>query len=230
MIRRFQDGLVPVAAALLVFAMVTGCGARDGTKASAPGDAKTAATENGEKASAAPGAPVPPAALKETHVGCQWGEIRAAGTSMWRFTCAGSDIVADESLPGYQRKVVLENGTEIRSVVVQLFRKKPGEPVNAILPALRAASPGDATASCVLEASGDGLWTFVPAGEGKQLYEKFLNGTAEGPSTPCGTWGPSEAGTRGIIAVPGSDELVAAVDFGTDPPLHDYRTLKAVPK
>ncbi len=225
--RRFHESLQkwvgtrilgPVLVLSLSMGLVAGCGTRDAARSDAKSEAGISDST----------APVPPDSLKETHAGCQWGEIRAGETSIWRFTCARSDIVADENLPGFLREDVLEDGTRVRNVVVQIFAKGADEPIEAILPALRAASPGVGTESCALEASGEGRYVFVPTGEARQLYDKFLNGSAEGPTMPCGIWGPSEAGQRAIFPVPGSNEKVAAVDFGTDPPLHDFRTLKSV--
>lgn len=205
-----------IACGLAVGALLAGCGA------------PKAEVKDTPAASAA--APVPNPTLQQTHADCQWGEVRAAGISMWRFTCANTDIVADETLPGFVRESVFEDGTRFRSPVVQIFQKPADAPIEAILPALRAASPGDETSGCVLEAAPEGGFSFVPSGEGRARYQKFLDGSADGPAVPCGIWGPSEVGSRAILTIPGVDDRVAAVEFGSDPPLHDYRTLKAAPQ
>jgi hypothetical protein len=151
--------------------------------------------------------------------------VRAAGVSLWSFACPQQRIVGDESLPGFVREDEAK-----RYPVIRLFSKAAGDPVEAALPAIRAASAGAET--CVLEpisGADEGRYQLMPTGEARRAYEAFTHGQGDGPSMPCGPLGPSEGGMRVIQVVDGAPDKVAVIDTGSDIQLFDIRTLRASP-
>lgn len=167
-------------------------------------------------------APQPPQGLADAFPDCTWGEVSAGGVSIWSFTCPQQRLVGDETLPGFVREA---DGQ--RFPVIWLFAKAPEAPIDAALPAIRAASPGGE--ACVLEPiSGQaGRYQLMPTGDVRRAYAAFLNGESDGPSLPCGRLGPSEAGAVFIQAVDGAPDKVAAIVTPSDIPIFDWNTLRA---
>lgn len=170
----------------------------------------------------AQGTPQPPQALSEQFGDCNWGEVRAAGVSVWSFACADQRLVGDEALPGFVR----EDGGQ-RYPVIRLFEKAPEAPIDAALPAIRAASPGAET--CVLEPVSGGGYQLMPTGEARRAYHAHINGETEEPIIPCGPLGPSEAGMVIIEVVDGAPNIVAVISTPSDIPIFDWNTLRATP-
>lgn len=168
-------------------------------------------------------APVPSEALETQWPGCTWGEVRVSGVSLWAYACTNDRMVGDEALPGFVR----ETGTA-RAASIRLFSKAADAPIEAALPAIRAASPGGE--ACVLEvvAGREVRYQLVPTGAAAAAYEAFTSGrNPNGPSMPCGPLGPSEGGMRLIEVVEGAPTKVAVIDTGSDMPLFDMDTLRA---
>jgi hypothetical protein len=122
----------------------------------------------------------------------------------------------------------------MRAPVIVLFTKAETEPLNAVLPAVRAASPGAATATCEFEETADlvGHYQFMPTGEARAAYDALIGGggapeAAEPDYMPCGVWGPSESGQRVFIVVRGAEDRVAAINLGSDITIFDASTLRA---
>jgi hypothetical protein len=154
---------------------------------------------------------------------CTWGEVRAAGVSVWSFACPQQRLVGDETLPGFLRE---EAGQ--RHPVIWIFTKAAQDPIEAALPAIRAASPGGE--ACVLEPGAEqGRYQLMPEGEARRAYDAFTSGQGEGPSMPCGPLGPSEAGMRVVQIVAGAPDKVAVIDAGSDIQIFDANTLRATP-
>jgi hypothetical protein len=153
---------------------------------------------------------------------CTWGEVRAAGVSVWSFACPDRRLVGDETLPGFQEE---SNGQ--RYGVIQLFTKAQGAPIDSVLPAIRAASPGAET--CVLELipNDPGSYLLMPTGETRRTYDGYIAGQGDGPMFPCGRFGPSEAGMVFIRAVDGATNTLAVVTTPSDIPIFDWNTLRA---
>jgi hypothetical protein len=169
-----------------------------------------------------PPVPQPPQALSEEFRECTWGEVRAAGVSVWSFACPDRRLVGDESLPGF-----LEESNGQRYGVIQLFTKAPDAPIDAVLPGIRAASPGAET--CVLEPipNDPGNYQLMPTGETRRAYDGYIAGQTDGPMMPCGRFGPSEGGMVFIRAVDGAPNTIAVVSTPSDIPIFDWNTLRA---
>jgi hypothetical protein len=191
-----------------------------------PGDTRKVDTETAA-------APQPSESMRQTFAACTWGEVKGAKASIWSMAC-GPDagdvrLEADDALPGF----VLVSGvgaTAMRHPAIRLFPKEAGAPLDAILPAVRAASPGPQTATCAFTAApgvdhaGKTRYTFGPTGAAKEAYEKAIQGP-DVPEAPCGPMGPSEAGDRTFEEI--APDLVAYVDWGSDIQVFDPATLKA---
>ena len=172
-------------------------------------------------------APQPPQALSEQFGDCTWGEVRASGVSVWSFACAEQRLVGDEALPGFVR----EDGGQ-RYAVIRLFEKESEAPIDAVLPAIRAASPGAET--CVLEPviGEEYLYQLMPTGDARHAYDAYINGDTingqtEEPPFPCGPLGPSEGGMVIIEVVAGAPNRVAVILTPSDIPIFDWTTLRA---
>jgi hypothetical protein len=176
--------------------------------------------------------PTPDAARAETFSNCVWGEVQSAGVSVWSFACPNDRLVADPALPGFVREMEAPEGV-MRAPVIVLFTKAETEPLNAVLLAVRAASPGAATAACEFEEMADmvGHYRFMPTGEARAAYDGLIGGSeteaAEPDYMPCGVWGPSESGQRLFTVVRGAEDRVAAINLGSDVTIFDASTLRA---
>lgn len=172
-------------------------------------------------------APQPSEAAMEAFPGCDWGEVRGAGLSIWSYACANDRLVADDALPGFQRELRDASGQVTRYPAIRIFAKPADAPIDAVTAAVRAASPGAET--CVIEAGAHGDYVLMPTGAAFEAHQKFIRGEADGPSLPCGVLGPREAGGHTFRLVEGAPDKVAAIDRGSDVPIFDADTLRAAP-
>lgn len=178
--------------------------------------------------------PQPDMTLAANFPNCTWGEVQSAGVSVWGYSCEDSRLVADPALPGIALEFASAEGP-VRSPLIVLFQKAETDPLDAVLPAVRAASPGSATATCAFEEVPDmvGHYQFMPTGEARAAYDALIAPTEDaaapadgGDYLPCGEWGPSEAGMRVFTVVRGAGDKVAGIHLPSDIPHFDYRTLR----
>jgi hypothetical protein len=180
--------------------------------------------------------PAPDPRFAASFPGCEWGEVQSAGVSVWAFACPGDRLVADPALPGFARETETPDGL-MRSRAIALFAKAETDPLNAELPAVRAASPGAATATCAFEELPDmvGHYAFAPTGEAGAAYDALIAGSADAAGTgepaepdymPCGVWGPSEGGQRVFTVVRGAGDKVAGIMLPSDISIFDPWTLR----
>ena len=175
-------------------------------------------------------APVPNAEWAKSFEGWTWGEVKGGGVSIWGFSRADDKLIFDAAVPGFVRETTGPNAGKI--TVVQLFTKAADAPVDAVLPAVRAASKGGA--ACVFEQIKDspaGHFQLMPVDAARKAYDAAISGKGKDGDNllPCGPLGPSEAGMRVIRAVPGAPTLVAVIHMPSDIPTFDDDTLKAAP-
>lgn len=168
--------------------------------------------------------------------GCEWGVIRGASLEIQGFAC-GPDhgnqrLVADDALPGFVLEFAGAEET-IRRVAVRTFPKAPNAPLESILNAVRAASPGPYTARCVLapatggDHEGRGRLVLEPAGAEKDRWEASVM-SDEPMDKPCGELGVGMVGDRYFQALPGAPGTAVFVDMGSDIQIFDPATLKPV--
>lgn len=169
-------------------------------------------------------APVPGETMAEAYSDCEWGEVHGAGLSIWSYACANQRLVADAALPGFQREQRDESGQAILTPVIQIFAKPAEAPIDAIIDAVRAASPGAET--CVIEAGSHGDYTLVPTGEAFEAHQRFIRGEADGPSMPCGPLGPLEGGGHTFRLLEDAPDKVVMINWGTEVPIFDPDTLR----
>ncbi|MFZ4602870.1 MAG: hypothetical protein ACOYM8_10480 [Caulobacterales bacterium] len=192
------------------------------------------ATACSPPASQAPKVEVGPSeVMRATFPDCVWGEQKAAGLSVNAFTCPKHKLAPDESLPGFQMEITDGDGVVGRYPAIQVFAKAADAPVDAVIDAVRAASPGPFTATCVLTPNPNDptgkTFQFMPTGEGKTAHEAFMAGASNGEPVPCGPMGPSEAGDRVFQQVEGAPDKVAYVNLGSEIQIFDVATLRAAP-
>ena len=175
--------------------------------------------------------PSPSEVMKTTFTNCTWGKQTGAGLSIWAFSCPGQKLVADEALPGFQMQIDDGAGNPEGYPAIQVFTKPADATIDAVLTAVRAASPGPFTAECVLTPNANDpsgmTFLFTPTGDGKVAHEAFMAGKSEENSMPCGPMGPSEAGERIFQVVAGASDKVAYVDLGSEIQIFDANTLRA---
>lgn len=171
-------------------------------------------------------APIPGESQAEEHADCQWGEVRGATLSIWSFTCADERLIADETLPGFVRETTdSATGQVYRTGVIQVFTKAPDALVASVIDQVRAAAPG--AESCEIEPGSHGDHVLMPTGEAFEAWQRFVRGEADGPSNPCGPFGPTEGGGVTFRVVEGAPDKVVMIDWGTSPPIFDPDTLRA---
>ncbi len=171
-------------------------------------------------------APAPSESMQEMYADCDWGEVRGAGLSIWSYACANQRLVADAALPGFQREQRDEAGQVSLTPVIQIFTKPADAQIDAVIDAVRAASPGADT--CVIEPGSHGDYVLMPTGEAFEAHQRFIRGESDGPSMPCGRLGPREAGGHTFRLVEGAPDKVVLIDWGTEVPIFDPDTLRVV--
>ncbi|MFC5346247.1 hypothetical protein ACETK8_15680 [Brevundimonas staleyi] len=185
----------------------------------------TACTAAEDKAApAAQPAVQPSEAMQQTFGGCTWGEVTGGGLSMWSYACPASAgdfrVVYDDGLPGFAFESSAEDGTS-RSPAVVIFKKAADAPIDAILAAVRAKSPGPHSATCVLSTipspEGD-IAGFEPTGAVKTQWDAFASGAegAEPVDAPCGDMGPQMSGDRGFRVLADDPTTVVFIEYGSE--------------
>lgn len=190
-----------------------------------------------EPAAAPVGGPASTLASAPEFATCEWGEVTGAGLAIGAFTCgadqSSSRLVADDSLPGLWLQMDAD-GTPFRRLTVRTFPKAADAPVETVVEAVRAASPGPFTARCQLapiaaqEGLPDGRFSFEPVGEDAAAWEASVSSDAP-MEAPCGEMGPAMAGDRYFAELQGDPTRVAFVELGSEIQIYDPATLRAAP-
>ena len=185
----------------------------------------TACEPAAEKAAAPTQAAVQPSEMmQQTFANCTWGEVTGGGLSLWSYACpadAGNfRLVYDESLPGFAFETTSEGQTS-RTPAVVVFDKAADAPIDSILAAVRAKSPGPHSATCVLSVApspeGD-MVGFEPTGAVKTQWDAFASGAegAEPMEAPCGDMGPQMSGDRGFRVLADDPTTVVFIEYGSE--------------
>jgi hypothetical protein len=162
--------------------------------------------------------------------GCKLGDVTGAGMTIRSYACGkklmNAHLEVDEALPGFDYVDSSGKGMRIRA-----FKKEPGAPIDAVLTAVRAASPGVYSGECVfepLEIEDYGRPTFVltPAGKGKTAWDEAQDDTSD-MEPPCGTLGVHFEGDRYFQELSGDPSTVVFINAGSEIQIYDPRTLKA---
>jgi len=169
----------------------------------------------------------PPRPAGTEFAACDWQEVRGARLSIWSFACgpkAGDQhLEADDNLPGFN----LVSGGETR-MVVRAFGKPPAASIDAALPAIRSASPGYASASCVLvPATGEelkGKYRLEPTGRFKASWDE-IEKKGEPADPPCGPLGVNFVGDRYFWVLADHPETVVYADMGSEIQIFHPETL-----
>lgn len=218
---RFQAA---IAALALVTLSLAGC---DKTQT------EPAQTEAAQPVPAASVDPVPTEAAMQAFAGCQWGKVSGEGLSIWSYAC-GPDknsrwlMAADEA----GSFAIINDGLEPR-IVIRSFAKPADAAIDAALPAIRAASPGKHTATCVLTPmtieGRDPVYLLSPTGAAKTQWDAVEAGTATTGDTdpPCGDLGIGFSGDRYFQVLKGDPAKVVYVDAGSEIQIFDPSTLAA---
>ena len=183
----------------------------------------------------APPAPVPSAALARyvaprpngpEFAACDWVEVRGDKLSIWSFACGtghgDAHLEPDSGLPGFW----MVSG-EARYPAVRTFPNAPGP--DAALKAIRVASPGPSTDSCILTPApgvdGVGKLMLTPTGAAKVRWDKVESG-GEYTEAPCGPLGVDIVGARYFWPMPGHPEVMVFADMGSEIQIFDPATLR----
>lgn len=200
-----------------------------------------AACQPAEEPAAAPAAAAqtavqPSEMMQQTFSNCTWGEVQGGGLSIWSYACpAGAGdfrLVYDESLPGFAYEGTVEGETSRRPAVV-IFKKAADAPLDSILAAVRAKSPGPHSAECVLSTvpSPEGeIAGFEPTGAVKTQWDAFASGAegAEPMDAPCGDMGPQMSGDRGFRVLADDPTTVVFIEYGSEIQPFDPASIRKV--
>ncbi|CAN5129750.1 hypothetical protein BH10PSE1_BH10PSE1_05980 [soil metagenome] len=177
--------------------------------------------------------PVPMDAAKEAFAGCEWGKVTGSGLSVWSYGCGpdkgGQSLIADDEVGGF---AIIADGLE-PNPVIRTFAKDAAAPIDAILPALRAASPGPHTATCALEPmtveGRDTVYILSPTGTAKTHWAAVEAGEPNLTDTdpPCGDLGVGFSGDRYLQVLKGDPTRVVYVDAGSEIQIFDPSTIVA---
>ena len=181
--------------------------------------------------------PVEADVWSDTFTGCTKQQVEGAGLAISSYAC-GPDhgkvhLEADATLPGFVELQDTEQGI-LREPKIRIFKKDPAAPIEAILEQVRAASPGPASASCILEKAppAEGVaadrYYFAPTGEAKAAWDRAQDGGPEA-DPPCGSLGVQFVGDLYFVVLNGDPGRVAFIDAGSEIQIFDPSTLRAAP-
>lgn len=180
--------------------------------------------------------PQPSEMLQQTFASCTWGKVEGSGLAVWSFDCSeasgGARLVADDSLPGFAIENTFEGQTS-RSPAIVIFKKAADAPIDSILDAVRARSPGPNTANCTLqpvtfEGAVPGSFSLEPTGEVAARWNAFASGEADAVEVepPCGPMGPQMSGDRSFRVLEADPTTVVLIEYGSEIQIFDPSTLR----
>jgi hypothetical protein len=180
--------------------------------------------------------PRPSEMLQQTFASCTWGKVEGSGLAVWSFDCSagpgGARLVADDSLPGFAIENTFEGETS-RAPAIVIFKKAAEAPIESILDAVRARSPGPNTATCTLqpvtfEGAVPGSFSLEPTGDLAARWDAFASGEADAEPVepPCGPMGPQMAGDRSFRVLEGDPTTVVLIEYGSEIQIFDPSTLR----
>ncbi len=175
--------------------------------------------------------PQPTQVARDTFKGCTWQKVSGAHLSIWSFACGpdfgGEHLIADNAIGGFD----IASANDTPRMVIRTFDLPAGSAIDAILPAIRAASPGKDTATCALvpapafDAWAGKLYTLEPTGAAKAAYDKA--NAVEPQEPPCGDLGIGPDGDRFFTVLAADPAHVVYVDMGSEIQVFDPNTLTA---
>ena len=166
---------------------------------------------------------------------CTLQEVKGATLSIKSYACPNARLVADDTLPGF----ILESGGpdgKSRRVVIRTFAKFAPDALQSVLPLVRKASPGPATATCVLKTARDSrnkavdAWfVLAPTGAAETAWmaSERKGGEVE---PPCGALGVQSVGDHYFTMMPDDPSTVVFVDAGSEIQIFDPDTLRTIRK
>lgn len=183
-------------------------------------------------APAAPARYVAPRPNAPEFAACDWVEVLGTKLSMWSFACGAghgdAHLEPDSGLPGFW---LVGEGGKARAPVVRTFPNTPG--TDDAIKAIRVASPGPGTASCILTPApgvdGVGKFMLTPTGALAAKWEKEES-TGDYTEAPCGGLGVDIVGNRYFWPMPGHPEVMVFADMGSEIQIFDPATLRLVPQ
>jgi hypothetical protein len=190
----------------------------------------------GEPAAIVQPDPQPSEVMRQTFASCAWGRVEGSGLAVWSYACPAElgnvKLVADDSLPGFAVESTYDGRTE-RGPAVVIFNKAADAPIDAILEAVRARSPGPDTANCTLqpvtfEGAVPGSFGFEPTGELATRWNAFATGEADAEpiEPPCGSMGPQMSGDRSFRVLESDPTRVVFIEYGSEIQIFDPSTLR----
>lgn len=168
-------------------------------------------------------APRPSATAAATFKACRWGRVDGAHLSIWSFACRDQWLVPANDVGGFAVRGKFDYGVVIRS-----FTKAPDAPIDAILPAVLAASETSRRSCRLVPHARYGQWGAVwllePTGADKAAYDAA---NARAPQDePCGRLSNGPVGERFFRAVPGDPGRIVFIDGGSEIQIFDPATIR----
>ncbi len=189
------------------------------------------AASRADTSSPAAADPRPSQIARDTFKGCTWEKVTGAYTSIWSFNCGAGfgneHLVADNAIDGFD----ITGGGDKPRMVIRAFVRPMGASIDAVLPAVRDASPGKDTATCAFvpapafDAWAGKLYVLAPTGAAKAAYDKA--NAVEPQAPPCGDLGIAPDGDRFFMAMADDPARVVFVDMGSEIQIFDPNTLQS---
>jgi hypothetical protein len=187
-----------------------------------------AACERGATHLVVPESPKPNEGMAQTFKACTWGEVKGEGVSVWSYACgAGTgDLRLQWNADANGFDIV---GAGAAAPAIRILPRAADAPLDSVLDAVRALSPGPASATCVFQAAagvdhdGKNRFVFAPTGEAKAAYEAAISGP-DVPPEPCGALGVGPTGQVTFELV-GHDKVVM-INHGSEIQIFDAGTLQ----
>lgn len=172
-------------------------------------------------------------AWSETFASCKLQTVSSEKLSIEAYAC-GPDfgnvhLESEASLPGF---VIVSDGPDgvSREVAIRAFAKAAEDPIDAILPAVRAVSPGPHTETCTLQSTPGGeaseqRFALSPTGAAKTAWDKGVE-AGEPIDPPCGPLGVQFTGDLYFAPVANDAATVVFINGGSEIQIFKPHTLK----
>jgi hypothetical protein len=175
-------------------------------------------------------------AWAETFAGCKLGEVKGATLAIKSYACGAEQgnvhLEADDTLPGFVEVLDSSDGP-MRIVKIRTFKKAAEAPIESVLAAVQAASPGPHTDTCAFapapgdDDGGSKRVVLAPTGDAKVAWD-----AAEQKGEPidpqCGALGVQFEGDLYFRVLADDPTTVVFVDAGSEIQIFIPSTLKSV--
>ncbi len=175
-------------------------------------------------------------AWADTFAACKLQEVKGATLSIKSYACGAEQgnvhLEADDTLPGFVEALDSSDGP-MRLTKIRAFKKAADAPIEAVLAAVQAASPGPHTDTCAFapapgdDDGGGKRVVLAPSGDVKAAWDAAEQ-KGEPIDPPCGPLGVQFEGDLYFRVLPDDPTTVVFIDAGSEIQIFIPSTLKSV--